>query len=126
MVESGCQRHNRKCWKIFFPLYLDCIDGLIWKYHKEKKMRLVKLTKAISKCTGWDEMFTPAQLVRVLVARGFRFTREQRYYAISKVSTRRFILRGRGRRFWGRGDIIRQCVEWEVYRIFFRTLLSIR
>jgi hypothetical protein len=24
------------------------------------------------------------------------------------------------------GNLIRQCVEWEVYRIFFRTLLSIR
>ena len=28
------------------------------------------------------KMFTPAQSVRVLVARGFRFTRVQRYYAI--------------------------------------------
>jgi len=30
-------------------------------------------------------MFTPAQPVRVLVAIVFRFTRVQRYYAISKV-----------------------------------------
>jgi len=60
-------------------------------------------------------MFTPAQSVRVLVARGFRFTRVQRYYVISKVFDEKVYYKRERKEVLGVGrTLIRQCVEWKV------------